>query len=162
VRRRGAGEAEAAGGAHTVGAWADLPRLLPEADAVILSLPGTERTRGLFGRAEFAAMKPGAVFVNVGRGETVDEDAFADALRTGRLGAAGVDTWWRYPESRAAAAATPPSRHDLSSFENLVMSPHRASHVDGREDDRLAALAALLRALAAGRPPAPVDREAGY
>ena len=64
---------------------------LKRADIVAVCLPGTESTRGLFGRELFQCMKQGAVFLNVGRGNIVDTDALADALEEGKLsGAAAI------------------------------------------------------------------------
>ncbi len=145
-----------------LGTLADLPALLPAADAIICSLPDTEACTGVLGAAEFALMKPGALLVNVGRGPAIDEAAFYAALDQGPLGAAGIDTWWRYPESPSAAGATQPGAIDPSGRENLVLSPHRASHVQGREEARLDAVAALLRNIARGSPPRAVDREHWY
>ncbi len=64
---------------------------LAAADHVVNSLPLTAETRGIFGAEEFAAMKPGAFFYNVGRGGTVDQDAMIAALASGHLGGAGLD-----------------------------------------------------------------------
>ena len=145
-----------------LGTTADLPRFLPEADAVIVSLPDNDATTGLIGAAQFALMKRGVLFVNLGRGPAVDEDAFHDALATGRIGAAGIDTWWLYPASPAARRTTLPSRHPLERYDNLVMSCHRATHVAGRETARIRDLAAILNAIAAGRAVNVVDRTVWY
>jgi len=145
-----------------LGTLAELPALLPAADAIICCLPDTEACTGVLGAAEFALMKPGALLVNVGRGSAIDEAAFYAALDHGPLGAAGIDTWWRYPRDLAAAAATRPGTIDPAGRENLVLSPHRASHVAGREEARLDAVAALLGNIARGTAPRPVDREHWY
>jgi gluconate 2-dehydrogenase len=70
-----------------------LHRLLAESDVVALTLPLTDETRGLFGAAQFAAMKPGAVFVNGSRGAIVQEDALLAALDSGHVRAAGLDVF---------------------------------------------------------------------
>ncbi len=145
-----------------LGTLADLPALLPVADAIICSLPDTEACTGVLGAAEFGLMKAGALLVNVGRGPAIDEAAFYAALDHGPLGAAGIDTWWRYPRDLAAAAATRPGVIDPAGRENLVLSPHRASHVESREEDRLDAVAGLLGDIARGAPPRAVDREHWY
>ncbi len=144
------------------GTAADLTRLLPAADAVLVTLPDTDEATGLIGAAEFAAMKDGVLFVNVGRGPAVDETAFYEALRDGKIGAAGIDTWWRYPTSVAARTKTPPSQHPVEEFDNLIMSCHRATHVPDRERERMEDIAVLLRAIASGRPINVVDREVWY
>jgi phosphoglycerate dehydrogenase-like enzyme len=145
-----------------LGTEADLLQMLSEADAVIVSLPGSQAAKGLIGGDAFEAMKKGVLFVNVGRGAAVDEDAFYHAMGSGKIGAAGIDTWWRYPTSEAERTRTAPSRHALDEFENLVMSPHRASHCLGRETLRIDALIEILKSISAGAPINVVDRELGY
>jgi phosphoglycerate dehydrogenase-like enzyme len=71
--------------------------LLAEADAVICCAMLHEGNAGLFGPAEFAALKPGALFVNVARGALVDEQALLAALESGQLGGAGLDVFAREP-----------------------------------------------------------------
>jgi len=145
-----------------VGTRAELPAFLAEADAIIVALPATQETDGFLGEAEFAAMRPGAFLVNVGRGPAIDEAALHAALSCGRLGGAAIDTWWAYPADAAARSCTPPSRLGFADFPNFVFSPHRASHVQERDHERLADLARLLRAIVAGTPLNVVDLEAGY
>src|SRR4029079_9159329 len=70
-----------------------LAGLLASADAVVNTLPGTPYTEKLFNRGVFAAMKPGTVFVKVGRGTVVDEDALLEALETGRGPCACLDVF---------------------------------------------------------------------
>lgn len=69
----------------------DLDSLLPQADVVAITLPGTDATRGLMSRERLAKMKEGAVLLNVGRGFIVDTEALCDALERGHLSGAGVD-----------------------------------------------------------------------
>ncbi|MBD3163402.1 MAG: hydroxyacid dehydrogenase [Candidatus Eisenbacteria bacterium] len=139
-----------------------LDDLLPEADAVVVALPDTPRTERIFSGDSLARMKRGALLVNVGRGSAVDETALYAALEEGRLGAAGIDTWWRYPTSRDEARTTPPSGRPFHRLPNVVMTPHRASHVEERERKRMRSLNEILRAIAAGKPPRPVDRKEWY
>jgi phosphoglycerate dehydrogenase-like enzyme len=75
----------------------------------------SERTRGIFGRAEFALMKPTAWFVNTSRGPLADEDALVDALRGGRIAGAALDVFATEPL---------PAHHPLRSLPNVVASPH--------------------------------------
>jgi phosphoglycerate dehydrogenase-like enzyme len=63
----------------------ELPGLLPDADAVVILTPLSDATRGLFGAAELAAMRDGALLVNAGRGPVVDTDALVAEVGTGRL-----------------------------------------------------------------------------
>ena len=89
VRRRAEGERPAA--VDEVLPLEQLDDALGQADHVVISLPLTERTRGLFGAEQLAATKPGAYLYNVGRGAVVDTGALVEALETGQLGGAGLD-----------------------------------------------------------------------
>ena len=88
---------------------------LAESDVVMNTLPLTEKTRGFLGRAELAAMKPGVILVNTGRGGTVDTDALMDALNAGHLGAACLDV--TDPEPL-------PEDHPLWTTANVYLTPH--------------------------------------
>jgi len=145
-----------------VGTRKDLPSLLPEADFIILSLPGTEGTRCFLGTEEFKLMKDGVHIVNVGRGNVIDEDAFYEGLKSGKVGGAGIDTWWVYPRSVEARSDTFPSKHPLAQFDNVVFSPHRASHAIGRETERMKDMARIVNSIAEGKPLNVVDLEEGY
>ncbi|HET6167161.1 MAG TPA: 2-hydroxyacid dehydrogenase [Marmoricola sp.] len=98
-------------GVHAVD---DLPSLLPDADVVVLIVPGTTSTRGLVDAAFLSRMKHGALLVNLSRGSVVDQDALADALEAGRIRAA-IDV--TDPEPL-------PEGHRLWSAPNLLISPH--------------------------------------
>ena len=91
--------------------------LIARADYVVLALPATPETRGLFGAAELAAMKEQAVFVNVGRGSTVDQGALVRALEERRIRGAALDVFEAEP--------LPPS-HPLWRLDNVLLSPHTA------------------------------------
>ena len=69
----------------------ELHEMLGRSDAVVAAVPETAETVGLFGAAEFAAIRPGSIFVNVGRGSAVDEEALVGALGSGQLRAAVID-----------------------------------------------------------------------
>lgn len=122
----------------------DLAALLAEADVVSLHCPLTPETRGMFGAAAFAAMRPGAVFVTTARGSIHDEAALLEALRAGRVAAAGLDVWEREP---------PPPDHPLLHHPAVVATPHTAGVTEESRANitRIAALA--FRDLAAGRMP---------
>lgn len=90
---------------------------LGNADHVVDILPDSAETRGFFGRKRFAAMKHGAVFYNIGRGATVDQDALLDALRSHRVRAAWLDV--TEPEPL-------PDGHPLLSEPNCYLTPHIA------------------------------------
>lgn len=141
----------------------ELARLLPAADILICVLPQTPETVGLIGAAELAALPPGAIVVNVGRGPVIDEEAFYHALRTGHLAAAGIDVWYTYPHDEAARGQTLPSRFPFHELDNVVLSPHRGGWLEATEARRLQELATLLTAAANGQPmPNLVDKHLGY
>jgi glyoxylate/hydroxypyruvate reductase A len=98
----------------------NLTALLGVADYVVLAVPHTPQTERLLGGAELAAMKPGAVLINVARGAVVDEAALIAGLRDGHLGGAALDVLSTEPP----AAANP-----LWSMPNVLISPHSASTV---------------------------------
>jgi phosphoglycerate dehydrogenase-like enzyme len=99
-----------------------LPRQLGAADHVINILPESPGTRHFFGAARFAAIKPGAVFYNIGRGATVEQDALAQALHSGQLRAAWLDV---------ADPEPLPEDHPLWAEPNCFITPHIAGgHLD--------------------------------
>lgn len=136
----------------------DLKRSLAEADAIILALPQTAESAGLIGPKEFAATKPGAILVNIARASLVDETALYEALKSGNLRGAGLDVWYRYPESDAtkgymgyidvptSARHTFPATLPFHELENVVMSPHRGGTSADVEEARVVALAEMLNA----------------
>jgi len=141
----------------------ELHSLLPQADALLMVLPGTDETVGIIGAHELALLPSGAMLVNVGRGPTLDEAATWDALQSGHLRAAGLDVWWQYPDTLEERVGKPPSRFPFHELPNVVLSPHRAGWLSESEHDRMAALAALLNAAARGEPiPSQVDKALGY
>jgi D-3-phosphoglycerate dehydrogenase / 2-oxoglutarate reductase len=95
-----------------------LDDLLGGADIVSVHVPLSEATRGMFGRGQFAAMKPGAVFVNTARGGLVDQEALLGALDSGRLFGVGLDVTTPEP--------LPPD-HPLLARPGVVVTPHIAS-----------------------------------
>jgi phosphoglycerate dehydrogenase-like enzyme len=119
----------------------DLDELLPLADAVVVTLPLTDETRGMFSRRRIVAMRPGAIFVNVGRGGVVDETALVEALRSGHLLGAALDVFADEPL---------PAESPLWELENVIVSPHTAA-LSVRENERIVDLfAENLRRYLAG------------
>lgn len=88
---------------------------LPSADVVVIALPGTKETAGMFDGERIKRMKPGTVLVNVGRGFIVNTDAMTDALQKGVLKGAVLDV--TDPEPLR-------SDHPLRTMENVVLTPH--------------------------------------
>jgi phosphoglycerate dehydrogenase-like enzyme len=105
---------------HALRPASDLLDVLPQADAVVLTLPQTDDTADLIGDTMFAAFKPGAVFINIGRGSVVNEPALVHHLRSGRIGFAALDVTAQEPLS----ADSP-----LWDMPNVLISPHSASTV---------------------------------
>jgi phosphoglycerate dehydrogenase-like enzyme len=97
---------------------AGLGTVLTESDYVALIVPLTPETAGLLGERELARMKPGAVLINVARGQLVDEAALIDALRSGRLGGAALDVFATEPL---------PAGSPLWAMPNVLVTPHSMS-----------------------------------
>jgi len=113
------------------------------ADAIVVTLPGTEATRHLIDRATIEAFKPSAVFVNVGRGMVVDQAALVDALVSGAIRGAVLDVFSPEP--------LPPD-NPLWTLPNVVLSPHTAA-LSVRENQRIVELFCdNLRRFAVGEP----------
>jgi phosphoglycerate dehydrogenase-like enzyme len=93
-----------------------LDQLLAESDVATLHVPLVAETVGLIGARELALMRPTAVLVNASRGGVIDEAALADALRNGRLAAAGLDVF----------ADEPPFDSELLDLPNVIVTPHVA------------------------------------
>jgi phosphoglycerate dehydrogenase-like enzyme len=129
-------------------------QVLPAVDALNLACPLTGPTRHLISARELALMRPGAVLVNISRGQVVDEDALTAALSSGHLGGACLDVF----ETEPLPASSP-----LWQLENVIISPHSASTV-AAENHLLAELFTdNLQRWLAGRPLRNVyDRTAGY
>ena len=97
----------------------DLHSMLGECDFVSIHCTLNDTTRGLIGAAELAAMRPGAILINVSRGAIIDEAALLAALRSGHLGGAGLDVFAREPLNRADDPLTP-----LFDMDNVLLTPH--------------------------------------
>ena len=121
----------------------DLGTMLATCDVVTLHVPLNHATRHLVGAAEIAAMKPGACIVNTARGGVLDEAAMAQALASGRLGAAALDVFEDEPL---------PARSRLVGVPNLYLTPHIAGlteEANARTGELIASL--MRRALASTR-----------
>ena len=124
---------------HPVTAMTDVHHVLPQADVVLSLLPALPSTERLVDGAFLAHLKPSAVFVNVGRGKTVDEEALVAALTTGQLRAAALDVTYVEP----LPAASP-----LWRCPNLLLTPHVAG---GRPQGAVALVQAQVAAVRAGQ-----------
>lgn len=95
-----------------------LDELLEQADIISVHTPLTAQSRGMFREQEFVRMKRGALFINTSRGETYDMDALYRALKSGRLGGAGLDVFNPQP---------PPQNHPILQLPNVICTPHMAT-----------------------------------
>lgn len=145
-----------------IGTNEDLYDLLAEADFIVVALPLTESTEGYLGKEEFEKMKNGVHIVNVGRGEVIEEEAFYHAVQSGKLGGAGIDTWWVYPADKESRSNTFPSNYSLDKFDNIVFSPHRAGIVQEFEEERIKVLATKLKQIKHGNVKEVVNIAEGY
>jgi len=121
-----------------------LDRFLPDSDFVVICCQWTPETTRLFNADRFAAMKPGAVLVNVARGEIVDEEALADALQSNRLRGAALDVYLGEFER------TPMAR--LWSDPRVLITPHISSVSDQDRHGAIDVFCENLRAYLDGRP----------
>jgi phosphoglycerate dehydrogenase-like enzyme len=104
-----------------VGRPDELPKLVAEADVIVNALPLTQATQDTFDARVFSVTKRSALFINVGRGGTVDTAALIEALRSGAVGGAGLDV--TDPEPL-------PADHPLWQAPNVIITPHVASDSD--------------------------------
>jgi len=137
-----------------VGLADELDELAAEADVVVNATPLTPATAGLFDADFFAAMKPEALFINVGRGESVVTDDLLAALQAGTIAGAGLDVVDPEPL---------PADHPLWRAPNVIITPHVASASDVRWDRYWLIIRENIRRYVAGEPMyAVVDVERGY
>ena len=94
---------------------------LPEGDFVIVTVPETPETQGMFGSEQFRLMRPSAFFINIGRGATVLLDDLDAALRRGEIAGAGLDVFAQEPMS-------PEDLRRLAELPNVIVTPHTASN----------------------------------
>lgn len=99
---------------------AELDRVLPETDILVMSLPSTPETVGILSRERLALLPESAILVNVGRGSAIDQDALMDALNAGRLAGAALDVMTPEPL---------PADHPLWTTKNLLITPHVAGNM---------------------------------
>jgi phosphoglycerate dehydrogenase-like enzyme len=105
----------AAGDADRLFGPEDLEQVLAGSDYLVLAVPHTRETYGLIGAPQLAAMKEGAVLINVARGRILDEGALIEALRSGTIRGAGLDVYWEEPL---------PEKSSLWELDNVCLTPH--------------------------------------
>lgn len=128
----------------------DLPRFWASADYFVVSVPLAPETNGIVDAASFAAMRPSAVVVNVGRGPTIDEQALYEALKGRRIAGAVIDTWYNYPTTAEPNAR--PSAFPFHELPNVVMTPHMSGWTIGTVRRRQRFMADNIRRRRNGEP----------
>jgi phosphoglycerate dehydrogenase-like enzyme len=120
------------------------------ADFIVVSVPLAPETKGIVGHEAFAAMRPNAVILNVGRGATIDERSLYAALKSGRIAGAIIDTWYAYP---SAENPNPhPSSLPFHELSNIVMTPHMSGWTHGTIRRRQMTIAGNIVRQAKGMP----------
>ena len=132
-----------------------LHEALGQGDYVINILPLTDETKHVYDEAAFAQFKPGACFINVGRGPSVKTEALLNALDSGHLAFAGLDVFEEEPL---------PSEHPLWGMDNVLITPHIAGSTEAYKDRALDIFLENLEAYLAGKslPRNPVDYHHQY
>ncbi|MCA9836545.1 MAG: hypothetical protein KC422_06515 [Trueperaceae bacterium] len=143
--------------------FGELKTALAQAEVLLIALPETPETQNLITETELELLPQGAILVNVGRGSIVNEKALYNALKGGKLAAAGLDVWYSYPKDLEARTSTQPSSYPFHELSNVVMSPHKAGWLGKDDDSRMVFLAQILNMYASGETiPYKVDLELGY
>ena len=134
----------------------DLDELLPQADVVAITLPGTVKTAGMMNRQRINSMKKGSILLNVGRGNIVDTEALCDALESGHLMGAGLDV---------AEPEPLPPEHRLWQIPSAVVTPHVSGqfHLKETHNRIMGIFMRNLKSFCSGKELENiVDRESGY
>lgn len=119
-----------------------LREMVARADVLSCHLPATDETKGVVDRRLLSLLPRGAILVNTGRGEVVDEEALVEALASGRLTGAGLDV----------RAVEPPATGALERQDNVVLTPHIAGITQESQHRILSALAHDIKAVLSGAP----------
>jgi phosphoglycerate dehydrogenase-like enzyme len=128
--------------------------LLSESDYITVTLPMTPYTRAFIGAREFAAMRPNAYIVNIGRGEVIDQKAMIEALKAKRIAGAGLDVFEREPLEADS---------ELWDLENVLLTPHMSGVHKDYNGSACALFADNLKHYKGGQPLYNlVDRAQGY
>ena len=108
-------DAVAAGTVNRIYPADQIDAMLPQCDVVVVTLPLSDGNIKFVGQKQFSLMRPGSWFINVGRGDVIDQNALIDALATGHLSGAGIDV-----------AHVEPIEDDspLWTFDNVIITPH--------------------------------------
>ena len=128
--------------------------MISRCDYVVVAAPLTPETRGMIAEAEFAAMKPTSVMINVGRGPVINEEAMIGALSSGRIRGAALDVFDHEPL---------PAGHAFYKLENVLLSPHCADHTPDWLDNAMRFFIEQYERFRKGEPLLNVvDKKLGY
>ncbi len=131
-----------------------LLQILPRCDYVVVTTPLTEKTRGMIGEREIAAMRSTAVVINLGRGPVINEQALVQALSRNQIKGAALDVFDEEPL---------PLGHEFYKLENVLLSPHCADHTADWLDDAMQLFLEQLQRFQTGMPLMNiVDKKFGY
>lgn len=131
-----------------------LIEMLSRCDYVVVAAPLNAETHGMIGEAEFAAMKPSAVIINVGRGPVINERAMIKALSEQKIKGAALDVFDEEPLPRS---------HPFYTLENVLLSPHCADHTPDWLDNAMRFFIAQFERFRRGEPLLNVvDKKLGY
>ncbi len=131
-----------------------LLEMIPRCDYIAVAAPLTSETRGMVGEAEFAAMKPTAVVINVGRGPIINEAAMISALSNGRIRGAALDVFDQEPLRDG---------HPFYKLENVLLSPHCSDHTPDWLDNAMIFFIEQFERFRKGEPLLNVvDKKLGY
>lgn len=132
----------------------ELAAMVAVSDFVVICVPHTAETEGLFDAAMFEAMKPAGILINIGRGKVVKLQALTEALQCGQISGAGLDVYEEEPL---------PAGHALWSIENVILTPHVAGISPEIDKRRKALIVENVRRFCAGEPLLNVvDNQRGY
>jgi len=133
---------------------AERTEMISRCDYIVCAAPLTPETRGMIGAAEFAAMKPNAVVVNIGRGPVIDEAAMLRALTEKRIKGAALDVFDTEPL---------PAGHAFYHLDNVLLSPHCADHTHDWTEQAMRFFLAQFERYQQGRPlENVVNKKQGY
>lgn len=136
-------------GLQFLGGPEDLPVLLGEADYLVIALPLNDTSRGMIGAAQLEMMRRTAYLINVARGPIVDQKALFDALESGVIAGAAIDTWYRYPTGNEPVM---PAEYPFQELSNVIMTPHNSGETAETTERRAQDVVDNINALASGQP----------
>jgi phosphoglycerate dehydrogenase-like enzyme len=132
----------------------DLNAMLGRCDYIVVATPLTPETHHMIGEAAFAAMKPNAVVINIGRGPVIDQAALVRALTQGRIKGAGLDVFEHEPI---------PADDSIWKLDNVLISPHCADHTADWLDQAMQFFLAQYQRFSSGQPlQNVVEKHLGY